>query len=128
MSKLISGKEAMIAALNGEDVVFWDSFKWCDFNDKSWIVEELNSSTYKFKLKPKTITVNGFELPAPFAPREDEEYWVVYPEGYVNSRANEGHPADLNRIRQGVYRTQEEAKLVASLLPRILRGEVNESE
>ena len=59
MSELISGKEALIALANGEEVEYFD--------------EKLNEFVYmdmthhfnqKFRLKPRTITINGIEVPA----------------------------------------------------------------
>lgn len=73
MSKLISGKEALIALANGEDVeVKHPHDKWYE----NW--ESLNSSGgkffllylldetigYEFRLKPRTITINGIEVPS----------------------------------------------------------------
>ena len=61
MSKLISGKEALIALANGEDVEYY-KHEWMDVNRLS--VRDLTSSDnmYKFRLKPRTITINGVEL------------------------------------------------------------------
>ena len=72
MSKLISGKEALIALANGEDVQLrnlkdnWYK-EWTDYNSfkfKTWIgfFIEGESSGYEFRLKPRTITINGVEL------------------------------------------------------------------
>ena len=61
MSKSISGKEALIALANGEDVEYY-KHEWMDVNRLS--VRDLTSSDnmYKFRLKPRTITINGVEL------------------------------------------------------------------
>ena len=61
MSKLISGKEALIALANGEEVEYY-KHEWMDVNRLS--VRDLTSSDsmYKFRLKPRTITINGIEL------------------------------------------------------------------
>ena len=62
MSKLISGKEALIALANGEEVEYY-KHEWMDVNRLS--VRDLTSSDsmYKFRLKPRTITINGIEVP-----------------------------------------------------------------
>ena len=54
MSKLISGKEALIALANGEEVEY-------KTKDGEWnpIPELLGSM--KMRLKPRTITINGVE-------------------------------------------------------------------
>lgn len=60
MTNLISGKEALIALANGEDVEYY-KHEWLDVNRLS--VRDLTSldSMYKFRLKPQTITINGIE-------------------------------------------------------------------
>ena len=65
MSEIINGKEALIALANGEDVEYY-KHEWMDVNRLS--VRDLTSSDnmYKFRLKPRTITINGIEVPAPF--------------------------------------------------------------
>ena len=64
MSKLISGKDALIALANGEEVEYYYKHEWMDVNRLS--VRDLTSSDnmYKFHLKPRTITINGIEVPA----------------------------------------------------------------
>ena len=64
MSKLISGKDALIALANGEEVEYYYKHEWMDVNRLS--VRDLTSSDnmYKFRLKPRTITINGIEVPA----------------------------------------------------------------
>lgn len=62
--KLISGKEALIALANGEEVetkkkdeITWSSigfFAVNIFKDEKW----------EFRLKPRTITINGIEAPS----------------------------------------------------------------
>ena len=63
MSKLISGKDALIALANGEEVEYY-KHEWMDVRRLS--VRDLTSSDnmYKFRLKPRTITINGIEVPA----------------------------------------------------------------
>ena len=69
MSELISGKEALIALANGEDVQLrnlkdnWYK-EWTDYNSfkfKTWIgfFIEGESSGHEFRIKPRTITING---------------------------------------------------------------------
>ena len=62
MKGLISGKEAMIALANGEEVEYY-KHEWLDVNRLS--VRDLTSpdNMYKFRLKPRTITINGIEVP-----------------------------------------------------------------
>ncbi|EMC7871926.1 hypothetical protein [Acinetobacter baumannii] len=65
---LISGAEAMIAALDDKEVEYrWvdGSCNWRPFNDEDWSVEDLKSGTYSFRLKPQTIKLD-LEIPAPY--------------------------------------------------------------
>ena len=64
MSNLISGKEALIALANGEDVQIKcvKDDEWYD--STLWTVRELLRWQGEFRLKPRTITINGIEVPA----------------------------------------------------------------
>lgn len=69
MSELISGKEALIALANDQEVECRDTSN--TFNSLGWgSAFGLNtnlffSDRFKFRLKPRTITVNGVELENP---------------------------------------------------------------
>ena len=77
MSKLISGKEALIALANGGEVEYY-KHQWMDVNRLS--VRDLTSSDnmYKFRLKHRTITINGIEVPCNKSKHDkDDVVWVV---------------------------------------------------
>lgn len=63
MSELISGKEALIALANGEEVQFTmnDCISWHD-SSKNLAAFKFLTDEYKFRLKPRTITLNGVEV------------------------------------------------------------------
>lgn len=88
MSELISGKEALIALANGDEVEFENPFQnfWVDI--KSLTITEIEGGYYvcsedvakvktQFRRKPRTITLNGIEVPAPFEPKEGDEVWFL---------------------------------------------------
>lgn len=80
MSELISGKEALKAIADGIAVLFRykDGEIWtqiCSFSEYS-LVEFLNDEYY-FKLKPRTIKINGIEVPAPFEPKEGDKVYFI---------------------------------------------------
>ena len=112
MSELISGKEALIALANGKEVqlqVLGD-MNWHD--STQWTVGELLCFTGKFRLKPRTITINGIEVPAPFEPREYEDCYMLtdlYEHGYTKTswKYSKSVPA---------WRTEEEIKQVVAAL------------
>ena len=117
MSKLISGKEALIALANGEDVEYY-KHEWMDVNRLS--VRDLTSSDnmYKFRLKPRTITINSIEVPAPFEPKEGEDYW------HINPRYEKGYHFndELDSFcRFGAWRTEEEIKQVVEALRSVFK-------
>ena len=63
MTNLISGKEALIALANGEDVEYLeDDNKW-NLIDKEFVVISALLDC-KLRLKPRTIYLNGIEVPA----------------------------------------------------------------
>ena len=71
MSELISGKEAWIAKSNNE-FVQWKliGLDWSDLTDSefmSWDTARFIGvkTNYQFRLKPKTININGVEIEKP---------------------------------------------------------------
>lgn len=66
MSELISGKDALMALANGEEVVYLDtrdSFVGLGWGDAYGLsVNLFFQDRFKFRLKPRTITLNGVEL------------------------------------------------------------------
>ena len=62
MSELISGKDALIAFANGEEVEFDAGIGTWHLAHKGLTLHCFDS--YKFRLKPRTITINGIEVPA----------------------------------------------------------------
>ena len=68
MSKLISGKEALIALANGAEVEYkttdnagskWHQAKMLTVNT----IMNFDDACILFRLKPRTITINGIEVP-----------------------------------------------------------------
>ena len=80
MSELISGKEALIALANGDEV------EWTHFSVGEWhkVPQKTAKLQYfldddlgwKFRLKPRTITINGIEVPAPFEPKDGDTVFI----------------------------------------------------
>lgn len=126
MSELISGREAWLANFDGEQV--WVSRssnnQWFPFGDEDWTVEELKSGTYKFRIKPPTIAINGIEVPAPFEPQAGEEYYYINSgrEGGYAMKLHDGKRLDVMAVQFGAWRTEEEVKQVVAALRQVLRG------
>lgn len=121
MSELISGKEALIALANGDEVEYY-KHEWMDVNRLS--VRDLTSSDsmYKFRLKPKTITLNGIEVPAPFEPNHGDEIWFLNPDYGCGYADGDYDPAE-SVIQFGAWRSEDEIKQVVAALRSIFKGE-----
>ena len=139
MSELISGKEALIALANGERIeacvthrLKKDEWHW--FDAKSLTVNEIevmetvgnpdgsNILAIAFRLKPRTITLNNTEVPAPFEPEIGDKYWIIetsseYSYSYISSFENDSQDKCL--IQLGAWRTEEEIKQVIAALRKI---------
>jgi len=126
--KLISGKEALIALANGEEVEYVPSGMagtkyWSDSEKtKNFTIHDFYSGYWVFRLKPRTITLNGIEVPAPFEPKCGDMVWCLSelsPSGYEARTAYE--PDDFfSNI--GYWRTEEEIKQVVAALRQVFGG------
>ena len=127
MSKLISGKEALIALANGEEVEYTNSCtpSWHELSVSGISINEIiNPKFNKFRLKPRTITINGIEVPAPFKPKKGDKYFFIDP---VNS--NVGYSSDYYEDKNehacqtqfGVWCTEEEIKQVVEVLREVFK-------
>lgn len=130
MSDLISGKEALIALANGQDVEYiGDTNVWFSLNKEisSWKVSEVLGSSdlmdginYEFRLKPKTILLNGIEVPAPFEPKDGDDAWFISDDdskGYSCVSFSENMVFTF-----GVWRSREEIKQVVAALRSIFNA------
>ena len=118
MTNLISGKEALIALANGKTV------EVKRINDNEWQPAQIfgvsvftDSETTSFRLKPRTITINRIEVPAPFEPKVGEEYWFIadyISSGYCCTQEGTGINSSI-----GKWKTEEEIKQVVAALRQI---------
>lgn len=80
MSELISGRDAWLANFDGKSVQFRNicgNPQWFPFESENWDNEDLKCSAYEFRIKPKTITINGVEIVAPFDPKVGQYVWFI---------------------------------------------------
>lgn len=127
--KLISGKEALIALANGEDVLWrtkTDAEVKC-FKKQTPDLEIVLSGNcdYRFWIKPHTITINGIEVPAPFEPKESGIFWTLstnYVCGYVEILCYRNDEQGNRLIQFGAWRTEEEIKQVVAALRQVFEG------
>ena len=123
--KLISGEDALIALANGEEVEFKDCVdEWENIKHHMGLNLSMFLNTpdwMKFRLKPRTITINGIEVPAPFEPKIGEYVYFISSDevkGYaettlVDTEMNWGF------VQFGAWRTKEEIKQVVAALRNI---------
>ena len=122
MSKLISGKESLIALANGEDVLWrtkTDAEVKC-FKKQTPDLEIVLSGNcdYRFWIKPRNITINGIEVPAPFEPNHGDEIWFLNPDYGCGYADGDYDPAE-SVIQFGAWRTEEEIKQVVAALRQV---------
>lgn len=112
---LISGRDAWLASFDGEHVQYRvrsSNDEWDGFNPQDWLIEDLKSNAYEFRLKPQTIKLD-LEIPAPFQPKEGEECC------YISDESIDGyHTVSYNSERYsgmifGLYRPSDIEKVVA---------------
>lgn len=124
MSDLISGREALIAIANGKEVqIDMDGVWLCGDDFKATQIEFVLNDYYRFRIKPRTITLNGIEIPAPFEPKEGEGFWHISTEndkGYAWQHF-ESKSVDYSYIQFGAWQTEEEIKQVVEALRSVFK-------
>ena len=129
MSELINGKEAKLAWANGKKLQIANTIVGEDFydmDDSNTTLNIFDLDFYKFRLKPRTITLNSIEVPAPFEPKEGETYWCFSTQKVIGYGHNvyESERADRRFINMGAWRTECEIKQVVSALRSVFKGGV----
>ena len=125
MSELISREEAKLAWANGKKLQIANTIVGEDFydmDDSNTTLNIFDLDFYKFRLKPRTITLNNIEIPAPFEPKDGDEVWHIFPtleKGYGWCHENGDQMTQF-----GAWRTEEEIKQVVSALRSVFKGGV----
>lgn len=125
MSELISRQEAKLAWANGKKLQIANMIVGEDFydmDDSNTTLNIFDLDFYKFRLKPRTISINGIEVPAPFEPKVGEKYWFIadyVSSGYSDTKEGTGINSTI-----GKWRTEEEIKQVVSALRSVFKGGV----
>lgn len=116
MSELVGGKEAKLAWANGEDLQIDAGAGFEDLTDNYYLAV-FDRESNKFRLKPSTVKLE-IELPAPFEPKEGDEYYYIY------SHSERGYAQDVfkeNRITNqfGAWRKESDIKIVVEQLRKL---------
>lgn len=121
MIELISGKEAMIAWDNKIPLEYTsdDLGEWFDVNNSNTL-GIFERSDFKFRIKTRTIMINNIEVPAPFEPKDGEEYWYITDcvDGYGSV---DNKPCA--RVGIAAWRSEGEIKQVVAALRKVFKGE-----
>ena len=135
MSELISGKEALIALASGKEVECSSisTGEWHELNDSSPLSllltgKNRNGFNFQFRLKPRTITINGIEVPAPEKNEDpdiellewDQDYWLVdlanYPDFVIPHKWKGDQPEYAWADRGLIHLSKDAALLHAKAL------------
>ena len=127
MSELISGKEAKLAWDNDKKLQIANTIVGEDFYDMDDSKTTLNICDldfYKFRLKPRTITLNNIEVPAPFEPKDGDKYYHISIQASLGYGWDEWESSDYDARASifGAWRTEEEIKQVVSALRSVFKG------
>ena len=122
MTNLISGKEALIALANGEEVL-WRTKNNAEVKSFRKQTPDLDlvlsgDCNYRFWIKPRTITINGIEVPAPFEPKNGDRVWFICDDDDLGYAKSESYWRDIKSF-YGWWRTEEEIKQVVAALRQI---------
>ena len=128
--KLISGKEALIALANGEEVEYWCETdpsiqkRWTPIKSLSeyklsYFLED--KPRFEFRLKPRTITINGIEVPVSFNGELGHKQYAyvlntAIPDGYSHIKFYEGSAKPL-----ACWICEDEIKQVVSALRSVFK-------
>ena len=124
MSELISGEKAKLAWVNGENLELAHATiqEWERLTD-NYMLSVFDNGSYIFRLKPRTILINGIEVPAPFEPKDGEDCRCYYISTTFKNGFDWYHSThhESNKI---AWHTEEEIKQVVSALRSVFKGGV----
>lgn len=121
MTSLISGKEALRALADGKTV------EVKRIHDNEWQPAQIfgvsvftDSETTSFRIKPHTIAINGIEVPAPFEPKDGDEFWILFESHYSPCGYKLVLPdSQYSELCYGAWRTEDEIKQVVEALRQV---------
>lgn len=125
MSELISREEAKLAWANGKKLQIANTIVGEDFydmDDSNTTLNIFDLDFYQFRLKPRTITINGVEVPCNKSKHnKDDVVWVISTvcENWYDWIY--GSDCDSNTL---YWETEDEIKQVVSALRSVFKGGV----
>ena len=125
MSELISREEAKLAWANGKKLQIANMIVGEDFydiDDSNTMLNIFDLDFYKFRLKPRTITLNNIEVPCNKIKHDkDDVVWVINTacENWYDWIC--GSDCDSNTL---YWKSEDEIKQVVSALRSVFKGGV----
>jgi len=121
MSELISGKDALIALANGREVENWNGSIWWDV-EGTWQLDVFLKTALKFRLKPRTITINGIKVPEP-ADDRDYHYQGIWILNSLEPKEYGYVVLDItDEMPRYWWKSEEEIKQVVAALHQVFGG------
>lgn len=125
---MLTKQQAKLAWANGEELEFYspDLDVWFGLNDEPFMSDVFD--TRPIRLKPRTITINGIEVPAPFEPKEGDTVFIpvnFLQQGYIECK----YPTFEDHCYQfGAWRTEDDIKKVVATLRSIFNESHSNSD
>lgn len=121
MSELISGKEALIALANGQEIEARHKQTGMGWSNAMTLnLFSFHSSLFEFRLKPRTITINGTEVPKSSDTYSGGLTWILCG---TDTREYTSLALDENdELPAYFWRTEEEIKQVVAALRQVFGG------
>lgn len=134
---LISGADALNDYSNAQ--VSYDfasgEYKWLPLSECGFSIAQIlkghayaddsfSETKLVFRIKPSTITLN-VEIPAPFEPKEGEEFFILAPLSVTGHTKVQGITTQVlldEYVKLGAWRTEEEIKKVVTALRGGIKG------
>ncbi|ENU62529.1 hypothetical protein [Acinetobacter lwoffii] len=119
--KLISGKEALIALANGQEIEARHKQTGMGWSNAMTLnLFSFHSSLFEFRLKPRTITINGTEVPKSSDTYSGGLIWILCG---TDTREYTSLALDENdELPAYFWRTEEEIKQVVAALRQVFGG------
>jgi hypothetical protein len=125
MSELISRGEAKLAWANGKKLQIANTIVGEDFydmDDSNTMLNIFDLDFYRFRLKPRTITINGMEVPKSSDTYSGGLIWILCG---TDIREYTSLALDENdELPAYFWRTEDEIKQVVSALRSVFKGGV----
>ena len=110
--------DILIAIANGENIQIqhYDNLAEWDNVDYQTVLSHIYSDkgTGCIRIKPKTIMINGYEVPEPLKVKPEEDTYYFFPvldDDMCGSSIWINHKVDVKRLKDGILHSTKEAAI-----------------